>query len=91
MFGSIDIGLAVAQKDGLITPVVRDCGSKGVVQIDEELTVLIDKALTGKLKQEESMPDGQKRTVWRDVSLDPKVVITRANGEKVAEGVMPFG
>ncbi|HUX20426.1 MAG TPA: pyruvate dehydrogenase complex dihydrolipoamide acetyltransferase [Spirochaetia bacterium] len=53
MFGSIDIGLAVAQKDGLITPVVRDCGSKGVVQIDEELSVLIDKALTGKLKQEE--------------------------------------
>ncbi len=25
------------------------------------------------------------------VSLDPKVVITRADGEKVAEGVMPFG
>jgi hypothetical protein len=24
-------------------------------------------------------------------SLDPKVLITRANGEKVAEGVMPFG
>ncbi len=53
MFGSIDIGLAVAQRDGLITPVVRDCGSKGVVQIDEELSVLIDKALDGKLKQEE--------------------------------------
>jgi hypothetical protein len=27
----------------------------------------------------------------RPVSLDPKVVITRKNGEKVAEGVMPFG
>lgn len=24
-------------------------------------------------------------------SLEPKVLITRANGEKVAEGVMPFG
>jgi len=24
-------------------------------------------------------------------SLDPKVVITRADGEVVAEGVMPFG
>jgi hypothetical protein len=24
-------------------------------------------------------------------SLDPQVIITRANGEKVAEGVMPFG
>jgi hypothetical protein len=27
----------------------------------------------------------------RDWSLDPKVIITRLNGEKVAEGVMPFG
>jgi pyruvate dehydrogenase E2 component (dihydrolipoamide acetyltransferase) len=53
LFGTIDIGLAVAQKDGLITPVVRDCGSKGVVQIDEELSALIEKALTGKLKQDE--------------------------------------
>ncbi len=53
MFGSIDIGLAVAQPDGLITPIVRDCGSKGVVQIDAELSALIDKALTGKLKPEE--------------------------------------
>ena len=26
-----------------------------------------------------------------NLSLDPKVLITRANGEKVAEGVMPFG
>ncbi len=24
-------------------------------------------------------------------SLDPKVLITRADGEKVAEGIMPFG
>lgn len=42
--GRIDIGLAVAQKDGLITPVVRDCGSKGIVQIDDELNALIAKA-----------------------------------------------
>ena len=27
----------------------------------------------------------------RYLALDPKVLITRANGEKVAEGVMPFG
>ncbi len=27
----------------------------------------------------------------RNISLDPKVVITRADGEIVAEGVMPFG
>jgi pyruvate dehydrogenase E2 component (dihydrolipoamide acetyltransferase) len=52
-FGKIDIALAVAQEDGLITPVVRDCGSKGIVQIDRELKVLIDKALGNKLTPEE--------------------------------------
>jgi pyruvate dehydrogenase E2 component (dihydrolipoamide acetyltransferase) len=51
--GSIDIGLAVAQPDGLITPVVRNCGNKGIEQIDEELKVLIDKALNNKLVPEE--------------------------------------
>ena len=43
-FGSIDIGLAVAQKDGLITPVVRNCGNKGIIIIDDELKALIHKA-----------------------------------------------
>ena len=52
-FGKIDIALAVAQEDGLITPVVRDCGSKGIVQIDRELKILIDKALSNKLTPEE--------------------------------------
>ena len=52
-FGSIDIGLAVAVTDGLITPVVRDCGSKGVLAIDEELKVLIARAQEGKLQPEE--------------------------------------
>ncbi len=51
--GKIDIGLAVAQTDGLITPVVRDCGSKGIVQIDRELKDLIDKARSNTLKPEE--------------------------------------
>jgi hypothetical protein len=35
--------------------------------------------------------DGKKRRNQKLTSLDPKVVITRANGEKVAEGAMPFG
>jgi pyruvate dehydrogenase E2 component (dihydrolipoamide acetyltransferase) len=52
-FGKIDIGLAVAQEDGLITPVVRNCGSKGIVQIDRELKNLIEKARTNKLTPEE--------------------------------------
>lgn len=52
-FGSIDIGLAVAQEDGLITPIVRDCGSKGVIQIDDELSDLIERARSNKLAPEE--------------------------------------
>ncbi len=50
---SIDIGLAVAQKDGLITPVVRDCRNKGIEGIDEELNDLIPRAQSGKLSPEE--------------------------------------
>lgn len=52
-FSSIDIGLAVAQKDGLITPVVRNCGQKGIREIDRELKVLIEKALANRLTPEE--------------------------------------
>ena len=43
---SVDIGLAVALPDGLITPVVRDCDLKGLEQIDEELSALVEKAKT---------------------------------------------
>ena len=52
-FGSIDIGLAVAQEDGLVTPIVRDCGSKGILAIDEELRDLIARARDNKLAPEE--------------------------------------
>jgi len=52
-FGSVDIGLAVALEDGLITPVVRNCGNKGIVEIDGELKELIPRAQEGKLAPEE--------------------------------------
>ncbi len=52
-YGRLDIGLAVAQEDGLITPVVRNCEAKGIVQIDRELKVLIDKARRNRLTPEE--------------------------------------
>ncbi len=52
-FSSIDISLAVAQADGLITPVVRNCQSKGILQIDSELKSLIERALSNKLAPEE--------------------------------------
>jgi len=47
--GSADIGLAVALPDGLVTPVVRDCGRKGILAIDSELADLVERARAGKL------------------------------------------
>jgi len=52
-FGSADIGLAVAQQDGLIAPVVPDCWNKGIIRIDEELRDLVERAQKGGLKPEE--------------------------------------
>jgi pyruvate dehydrogenase E2 component (dihydrolipoamide acetyltransferase) len=52
-YGSIDIGLAVDAGNGLITPIVRNCGNKGVVAIDSELKQLIAKAKDGKLLPDE--------------------------------------
>ncbi len=51
--GSVDVALAVALEDGLITPVVRGCHEKGILVIDAELKTLIEKARTGRLKTEE--------------------------------------
>ena len=48
-----DIGLAVALPDGLVTPVVRNCGRKGIAGIDAELADLVERARTGKLAPEE--------------------------------------
>ncbi len=53
VFKTVDIGLAVAQDDGLITPVVRDCGHKGLLRIENELQELILRAKTGKLLPDE--------------------------------------
>lgn len=53
IFGGIDIGVAVDRGRGLITPIVRDCGSKGVITIDEELKELVQKAENNKLQPQE--------------------------------------
>ncbi len=50
---NIDIALAVALPDGLITPVVRDCDRKTVREIDAELSALIEKAHAGRLSPDE--------------------------------------
>ena len=53
-YGSVDIGLAVEMKaGGLITPVVRNCANRGIIDIDAELKGLIEKAREGSLKPEE--------------------------------------
>jgi pyruvate dehydrogenase E2 component (dihydrolipoamide acetyltransferase) len=46
---NIDIGLAVAQPDGLITPIVKDCGHKGILAIENDLKALIPKAQNNRL------------------------------------------
>lgn len=52
-FAHADIGLAVAQKDGLITPLVKAVELKKISQVDDELKALIDKAKNNKLTPEE--------------------------------------
>ncbi len=64
---------------------VKDCR----VRRGEELAVkavLIDRALDIMIRGLDRRSDAAK-----PVSLDPKVVIARADGTQVAEGVLPFG
>jgi hypothetical protein len=71
------------------------------IQVGEELSVmavLTDPKLDIMIRRLEDTAhkqtkdaDGKDLGYERNVSLDPRVLITRANGEKVAEGVMPFG
>lgn len=51
--GSVDIGIAVAVPDGLITPVLRNADRKGLLQIASEASDLIERGRNRKLKPEE--------------------------------------
>ena len=53
----VDISVAVAVPDGLLTPVVRDADRKGVLQIAREVRELAGRAKEKKLRPEE-MSDG---------------------------------
>ena len=46
---SIDIGVAVGLDDGLISPVLRDCGAKTLAQISTEMRDLIERARNKRL------------------------------------------
>ncbi|XP_068116272.1 pyruvate dehydrogenase protein X component, mitochondrial [Hyperolius riggenbachi] len=50
---SIDISIAVATDRGLITPIIRQAGNKGIQEIAEAAKVLAQKARNGKLLPEE--------------------------------------
>jgi len=52
-FSRADISVAVAIPDGLITPVIRDAGNKGLRQISDDMKSLAAKARDGKLMPEE--------------------------------------
>ena len=47
------VGVAVALDDGLVTPIVRNCEQKSILQINEELQNLVERARARKLKPEE--------------------------------------
>ncbi|UCE47391.1 MAG: hypothetical protein JSW47_17545, partial [Phycisphaerales bacterium] len=64
------------------------------VMIDPKLDIMIRGLDDTSVKVDKEYKDSSGKvihTAKRPKSLDPKVVITRANGKIVAEGVMPFG
>ena len=52
-FKQVDISVAVAIDGGLITPVIKDSGSKGLVEISDEMKALARKARDGRLMPHE--------------------------------------
>jgi pyruvate dehydrogenase E2 component (dihydrolipoamide acetyltransferase) len=52
-WSNVDVSVAVALDDGLITPIIRDADRKGLAQISAEMKDLAARARAGKLKLEE--------------------------------------
>ncbi|NJD68609.1 MAG: dihydrolipoamide acyltransferase [Candidatus Methylomirabilota bacterium] len=52
-YSQIHIGIAVALEEGLINPILRDCGGKSLVQIAKEAKGLAERARAQKLRPEE--------------------------------------
>ncbi|UCG57040.1 MAG: hypothetical protein JSU70_19520 [Phycisphaerales bacterium] len=62
--------------------------------IDPKLDIMIrdlDEIVRAETGESSSAESGARTVTEQRKSLEPEVLITRANGEKVAEGVMPFG
>ena len=58
LYDDVDISVAVAIPDGLITPIVRKADQKGLAAISNEMKDLIARAKAGKLKLEEFQGGG---------------------------------
>ncbi|MGE0224287.1 MAG: pyruvate dehydrogenase complex dihydrolipoamide acetyltransferase [Acetobacteraceae bacterium] len=58
LFEDVDISVAVAIPDGLITPIVRRADQKGLLTISREMKDLAGRARAGKLKPEEYQGGG---------------------------------
>jgi pyruvate dehydrogenase E2 component (dihydrolipoamide acetyltransferase) len=58
MYDDVDISVAVAIPDGLITPIVRRADQKGVLSISREMKDMAGRARAGKLKPEEFQGGG---------------------------------
>ncbi len=52
-FDDVNIGIAVALKEGLIVPVVKQADKKGLIEISQETEKLVDRARDGKLLPDE--------------------------------------
>ncbi|MBY0292411.1 MAG: pyruvate dehydrogenase complex dihydrolipoamide acetyltransferase [Alphaproteobacteria bacterium] len=52
-YTSADVSVAVAIEGGLITPVIRQAGTRGLIEISHEMKALALRARDGKLKPEE--------------------------------------
>ena len=57
-YNTIDVAVAVAIKDGLITPIIRDADRKGLAAISAEMKALAGRAKDGKLMPEEYQGGG---------------------------------
>jgi pyruvate dehydrogenase E2 component (dihydrolipoamide acetyltransferase) len=57
-YDNVDVSIAVATPDGLITPIIRKADTKGLAAISNEMKELAQKAKDKKLKPEEFMGGG---------------------------------
>jgi len=58
LYDDVDISVAVAIPDGLITPIIRKADQKGLAAISNEMKELAGRAKAGKLKPEEFQGGG---------------------------------